>query len=371
MSGITKEQRAWWERSSRYRSSKPDLTRAAITRWATVRLYSSAPQIQSGDYFSYHNTPDSLEWVVQTMLPPRIREQIGALIVQAYRDHHQEIATLLRPVIVQTIRDAADVIRDEFNKSVAGRQEQIEKLSNRYQVELVEKQLIPLIQDEIWPIVQQEATPLAMQIGEELWQQASIWRFGWRIVYDQSPLPQRNLVRKEFQRFLDRYGGPVIQAHLPDMLEVQRNVIRRMAENPKIRTVSSRIIEDVVRDQEFQQLVNDVLRDIFVDNERLSDALERNWNSEQARTALEITNDRLQSTITRIGQTLFGAPDTRITPEFSRVLRNRVLHKDDRWLELHLVGSRGGSQPEPGELHVVPGQTGTENPFHIPHRSSF
>ena len=162
---------------------EPDLNKRVITRWARVELYSSAPVLQEEDFFSYHQTPDSMEWVVQTMLPPRIRDQISALIVEAYRENHEEITRLLRPLIIKSIRDAADVIREEFNKSVARRAEQIQELGDRYRVELVEQELIPLVQDEIWPIVQREGTPLALQIGEELWEQASIWRFGWRMVY--------------------------------------------------------------------------------------------------------------------------------------------------------------------------------------------
>ena len=50
--------------------------------------------------------------------------------------------------------------------------------------------------------------------------------------------------------------------------------------------------------------------------------------------AMRIANDRLQPTVTEIGKALFGSPRTGITPEFARVLRNRVLHKDERWLIL-------------------------------------
>jgi hypothetical protein len=50
---------------------------------------------------------------------------------------------------------------------------------------------------------------------------------------------------------------------------------------------------------------------------------------------MKMANGRLESTITRIGQALFGSPKGKITPEFARVLRNRVLHKDDRWLVLN------------------------------------
>lgn len=336
------------------------------TNWARIELYASAPPLRDGDYLSYHRTPDSMDWVVQMMLPPSTRSKIGGLILKAYREHHAKIAEMLQPIIVQSIREAADVVREEFNNSISNRDTQIQKLADRYQIELVEQELIPLIQDEIWPIIQAEITPLAMEIGQDVWQHASVWRFGWRAVYDSLPLTDQNLVQREFQRFLERHAVPIIESRLPDMLAIQTDILQNVSDNVKVREVVSHISRKVLRDPEFQQLVTDMLRDVFIGNERLMDVFERNWNSEQARDALKITNDRLDPTITDIGIALFGSPETRITPEFSRVLRYKILNKDDRWLVLHLHQPRNPTDSTPKRIPVVEGITGTENPFHVP-----
>ena len=124
----------------------------------------------------------------------------------------------------------------------------------------------------------------------------------------------------------------------------------------------------VLRDPEFQRLTMDLLQDVFVDNQRLTQVFEKNWKSEEAKRALEITNKRLDPTITRIGQALFGSPELSITPEFSRVLRNRILHKDDRWLVLHLAEDRSRELGVRETMRVMFEETGTENPFHVPAR---
>ena len=292
---------------------------------AKVEFFSSLPELRNGDYLAYHNTPESVEWMVQMMLPPKTREKISGLIMQAYRKHQTELSELLQPIIVQTIRDTTDVIKSEFKLALKTHDERIKRLGERYQSELVERELIPLIQDEIWPIVQEESTPVAREIGMEMWQQVSVWRFGWRMLYDRSPLPEKNMVEKEFQRFIDQHGAPILEARLPEMLELQQKILSRVSENKKVQKVVGDATGKVVQDSEFQHLAADILRDVFVDNDRLMAAFEENWKTKEAQSVLEITNQRLEPTITSIGQALFGDPEHSITPEFSRVLRNRIL----------------------------------------------
>ncbi len=345
---------------------------AVWTKRAQVQFYGSTPELNEGDYLTYHHTPATMDWVVQMMLPPHKRKEIADLIGEAYRKHYSEIADAMQPVVLQSVKDASDVIRQDFYASIQQRRRQIEKLGNRYQVELVDQELVPLIEDEIWPIVQSESQPLASQIGEEMFQQASVWRFGWRFLYDRSPLPQRNLVKKEFDRFMVQHGAPIIKKHIPDFLDVQQSVLRRISNNQKVKNVVSSTTMKILRDPECQTLITDILRDVFVDNEKLQHVFESNWKSEAAVRALKLTNQRLDPTITRIGQSLFGSPEQSITPEFSRILRNRILHKDDRWLVLHRT-SKSTKQPLAGDtkIAVKPGFTGTENPFHVPARTNF
>lgn len=341
------------------------------TDWAKVEFFSSQAEIVEGDFLSYHQTPATMDWVVQMMLPPYKRKEISDLISAAYREHYADIAQELQPILIQSVKDAANVVRETFYVSINERKEQITKLGNRYQVELVEQELVPLIKDEIWPIVEQETQPLAVEIGQEMFQKASVWRFGWRFIYDRSPLPEKNLVQKEFQRFLDQHGIPIVEKHLPEFLKIQQSVLKRASSNTKVQQVVSNTSMKVLRDPEFQKLTTDILRDVFVDNQRLMDAFERNWNSTEAKRALATTNQKLDSTITKIGQALFGSPEQSITPEFSRILRNRILQKDDRWLVLHINEQRAKPLSKKKKLIVRAGKTGTENPFHVPARAKF
>ena len=125
-------------------------------KWARVEFYSSQPEIVEGDFLTYHQTPASMDWVVQMMLPPYKRQEIADLISSAYRRHYDEIAKQLQPILIQSVKDTAAVVREEFYISINEREKQISQLGNRYQVELVEQELVPLIQDEICPSSEQK-----------------------------------------------------------------------------------------------------------------------------------------------------------------------------------------------------------------------
>jgi hypothetical protein len=297
------------------------------------------------------------------MLPEKIRREIGSLIVDAYSNHQEEIAELMQPIILRSMRDVASVVQDDLTNAITVRAKQVDKLRNRYQTELVEKRIVPLVEDEILPILQVHGEPLAKQIGSEIWQRASVFRFGWRYLYDRSPLPEKNLLATEFERFVRYEAIPIVRNYLPDIVRTQQAILREVSQNEKVQAVVSEMIHEVAQDEEFQDFVADILRDVFVDNDRLQEAIRKNWESPDAQAALAITNMKLDPTITEIGATLFGSPDTRITPEFSRVMRNKIMFKDDRWLVLHLSGERQPDATRPTVITVRTGRSGAHDPF--------
>jgi hypothetical protein len=334
---------------------------------AFAEIYSSARPLRDGDYLTYHTTPESIDWVVQMMLPPETRAEIARLIASAFRDHQMEIVTALQPIVEKSIRDAGAVIRQDLRNAFAKRDARIRELSKRFQTELVGERLMPLIRDEIWPIVQDEVRPLAIQIGEELWSQTSLWRFGWRAAFDAIPLTEKDLTKREFERFLKDKAVPILESHVYELVEVQQTIMTRISENSRVQSVITEGVKKIASDPDVQQLLTEVFKEVFVDNPRLREVLDRNWSGPEAQQALRITNQRLEPTITAIGETMFGNPFKEINPEFSRVLRNRVLRKDSRWLVLRNDGT-SASGAAPTSLPVRPASTSTENPFHIPAR---
>jgi hypothetical protein len=137
-----------------------------------------------------------------------------------------------------------------------------------------------------------------------------------------------------------------------------------LAENDEVRGVIASSLQAIAQDREVRDLAISLLREVLLHNERLNDRLVEIWSSPQAERAMRLTNDRLDHAITSIGAELFGDPFVAITPEFSRVLRYKVLKKDFHWFLLE----RGAAEARPvvGQLPVTVGEPSLENPFHIP-----
>jgi len=321
---------------SRVKDEQTNHEGLAFVDRAFVTLFGSAPNLSETDYLEYHEAPDSSGWVLQTMLPPSKRKELTKLIVDSYQKNQEDIVSALRPVVEASLRDASNVIRDDLKTAFDSREEQIRKIGQRYQTDLVEKEIVPLVQSEILPIVKTEAEPLASQIGHEIWSEVSVFRFGWRYIYDKAPLPDKKLTEKEFKRFVDEKAVPILESHVEEIVDVQQRIVQQIARNEKVKSTVAKSFKSVVNDPEVQQLLSEVFQEVFVNNDRLKGVLEEHWKGPEAQRAMAIANDRLEPTITEIGIALFGSPREKITPEFARVLRHRILHKDSRWLTLHV-----------------------------------
>jgi len=312
--------------------------RLAWVQRATVTFFSGSPPLSEGTSVELNSTDQSPAWVAQTMLSPSMRETLSQLILTAYNDHQEDLVKQFKPVIEKTIVDSARLVRDSIADELERRQDDVAAIGQRYQEDVIQKEFLPVIQAEVWPIVEEEAGPLVEEIGQEVWQEVSVWRFGWRFLYDKSPLPDKKLSQKEFDRFVQNKALPIFESHFEDVIEMQKRMITRVLANKKVTGKASTVAREFFSDKEVQTLFKDVFREAVVENLDLRKSIEQTWRSDEARRAMKMANGKLESTITQIGQALFGSPNGKITTEFARVLRNRVLHKDDRWLVLKTGG---------------------------------
>jgi len=323
-------------------------------------------QTRSVELFSsVHQSANSAEWVVRTMMPPKTRQKIIELMTQAWTQNEEELVTLFTPLIEDSVADFGRIVKQDLQVAIENHRGEIDELTQRYREQLVNKEILPLISDEIWPIVQEESQPLAEEIGREIWQEVSVWRFGWRYIYDKSPLPKKKLAEKEFNRFVEKSAGPILESHLDDFIKVQESLLSKISSNEKVKQTFSKSANVISNDPKFRELMASIFQEVLVKNDRLADSLKATWKSPKAQKAMDRASERFDPVVTDIGATLFGSTSTAITPEFARVLRNKVLHKDERWLTLHtkVSGNRDEKlasmivqRMESGKIESVPGQ---------------
>jgi len=335
-------------------AENPDELKIAYVQEATVTLFGGAPKLRSDAKFVLQSTPKSTEWVMKTMLHEEKRRELVTLIMNSYRRHMPEIAAAFEPVVKDSLATAGAVIKDELQVAFEAKEKEFLALGKRFETELLQEKIVPLLQDEVWPVVEKQGAPLAQKIGTEIWQELSLWRFGWRFLYDRSPLPERNFTQNEFNRFVKSKATPIMKAHLPEILELQKSLVNELSQHPEVRKTVRESFRTVVDDREVRALLTDIFKDVLIDNPRLRETMEQQWTGERARAAIDLASRRLDPTINQIGETMFGNPNKGITPEFARVMRRMVLSKDQRWFMLDpgsVMGDDAAANNQLGESY--------------------
>ena len=356
----------------RVESATSDSMELAYGKRAYAKLYPNAPELTSQDYFAYHDTPESMGWVIEQMLPPDKRQAYTEKLLSTFKENQQELNELLEPIIKKSIAESVVVIQADLKVAIDNRADKIREIGSRLQTDLVNEDIVPLVREKIWPVIQAEAAPVLNSVGQSMWKEVSVWRFGWRYLYDASPLPEKDLTKKEFNRFLENHGIEILQNHADDFLEVQKEVLRKVSENETVQSVVRDSVREFLSDEEVQVLFGEIFNEVVVNNERLHLVWQQNWNSEEAQNAIALASARMQPTIEEIGQQMFGSPDEPIPPEFARVLRHRIMFKDDRWMTLvHHPGETPLASNTAVRVVDAEPEPKTDNPFYIrsrPHK---
>lgn len=304
-----------------------------LTRQFDVVIYDEALAVfPDGFELHYHTTPMSLDWVVRTMIPPERQQEIARYIAAEWRLQQEQLVTELKPVVREGLKTAARAIEAELPGILNSYRSELNELGDRFETEILKEQIVPLVQAEILPIIEDEATPVAEDVGRALWKRVSLFSFAWRFLADKSPLPKKDRVKAEFQRFVEEEVIPELESRTDQFIQVTENIVRRSLENPKVQAVLRENLKRVVEDDELKDLLRRIVREAIVENESLRHSVEAYMNDHQTKAAMQLAGARLEPMVRHIGDLIFGTREKGITPEFSRILRSQILKKDRRWL---------------------------------------
>lgn len=354
--------------SALLKESRPLPERIAYVDQARVELYSFGPPTQPGSLLTHYVAPLSLASVAELLAPPEKRAAAVAELQAALLEHQQALVQALAPLVERSMHETLAIVQEDFPGVWQRRRPEIDALLQEYRVQIVDRELLPLVQAEVWPIAVEHGQPVATAIGRELWSRVSLWRFGWRFLYDRSPLPERNLAEREFQRFLAEEVQPVLQERTPEIAAAVEQIVADVADDPQVRLFVRGSLDRVLQDARVRRLIVQMLREVLVDNPRVRAALMQTWTGPDAERVLNFASSKLEPTIRRLTDKLLGTPQTGITPEFAEALRMQILQKDRRWLQLTPAA---GTDAEPvAAFDVQVGGESPLNPFLAEHSAS-
>ena len=295
-----------------------------------VEFYRDDLDWQAGE-LELHRPTRSLARVVQVMMTPERIERLKEILLVVRQRHEAEMIEELTPIVKQAFEELRPIIETDLRAAIVSHRPQLEQLSDRYQSQIAEQRLVPLVRSDILPVVQKHATPLLEDIGSELWQRVSLWRFAWRYVYDGSVGPSEPLVKREWDRFVRQQAMPLLQSRSPDFLEVQTKIIKELADNPAVTAAIRESLGEVMDDPAVWQVTRSIVAEAITQNPRVENALRQILQSSQTQERLSRLGGRIEPYAVMIGQELFGSPQE-VNEEFALVLRHMILQKDEQWL---------------------------------------
>jgi hypothetical protein len=301
---------------------------------ASAFIYPAAPALGTQPAVVYQTKPDTLVWVVDALLTPERKALLLLDLERAIEVHRAEIVAAFQPVIERSLHDLLGVLEQDLPPAIERHRQELDTLGARYRREILNKDFLPLVKSDVLPIVRQRAEPVLREVGQELWQQVSLWRFGWRFAYDLSPLPEKNLMDREWNRFVEQDALPVLEKHSDQFVNVIQDILRDVSRDERLQAAARSSLRMIASDPDSQRVLRELFEEVVVRNPRFRQTLERELSDPATRQAIELAARRLEPALRRSSDTIFGTQEAGITPEFARVLRTEILDKDERWFLL-------------------------------------
>lgn len=340
-------------------SDNETVSRKVSARWFETRYHPVDAT------WHYYETPKDFGWIANVLLPENKRLALAKSLVERFRSHQAEIITHLEPVVTQSISGLAPLVQSRIRESLESQQAELAALAEKYHAELIQERIVPIVKTEVMPIIRSRSQPLLNQIGEELFERVSLWSFAWRYLYDTSPLPQRDLVKRKFERFVEQEAVPVLESHTEEVLELVRAIARDIASNEVVRKVAKDATSEMFHDPELRRILAKCIEDVFTDSEPFRETLKRNLESESGQQLARSLQRTLEPWLREAGVQLLGTPEEGLTPELVAVLRSQILAKDQRWIVVAVEPKTHPSSPPNFNIQLTRGNEWVRYPMLI------
>ncbi len=327
---------------------------------ATAIIYPDGPLVGEDARLRFYHADGSLEWIIETLLPPRKREALVASFNEAIQDHRHEIFASLEPLIQRSVADAFLLFQHQIGPFLERHSDELDLLGADLRADIIDRRLAPAAREHLWPVVQREAEPLLEKLMGEIGQRIPWWRIGRMAVQD---VFGGERVQREVRRFIEEEVSDVVEAHSDDIQQAMQKVITDVADDPDVQKTLRQSMQRIIEDERLNALIMQLVQELVIDNPTLHSILEAHWTGEEAAKAFRLAGERLEPVLAEMGHAIVADND-RIAPEFAYVLRAGLLRMDTRWYMLEQP-ARDVAAERPQRRVTISVYRG-ERPDHVP-----
>jgi hypothetical protein len=314
-----------------------------------------AGALREGATATAHTVPSTAAWVVRTLVPPERARAIREEAARFLEAEGKAIGDALWPEVRLALLDLLALYREEVPAVLKRHSARIQALAKRHREGVIEEELVPVVEEVVLARARERFRPLLEEAGVELWKALPIWSLGVKYLWEKVPGTPDEQVRKRFEKYLKSDAEPIIRKHAPQAVRIAGEVLRESLKDERVKAAIAEVAETIASDPETGAILRDLLRDLFLENERLPEVLDRRWKAGLGAAVAEAAR-RFEPLVRRVADSIALTPDRKsINPRLARVLRARVMRKDTRWVLL--TAGDGGPIADGAR---IPGSVGLE-----------
>ena len=135
--------------------------------------------------------------------------------------------------------------------------------------------------------------------------------------------------------FVDNKAIPILKAHEDELIKALEDLIEEGARDPEVRAALGAATRRLANDPKFKTIIRGVIEDALIKPLDVRVMFERILADPAHQGRLRHLETLFAPMLQRIGRRLTVDPQTgRIDPDLARVIRRVVFNKDARWVEL-------------------------------------
>lgn len=303
---------------------------------------SVARNFGSGTRVIAMNPDGNLAWVLKTLVPPDMRDEVLEELAGLWGKRREQTMTALRPYLLRLVGDIGSLLGEGLPDALKQHDAERQLFVKAFVADVFSQDLGPVLEREFMTRLEERLGPLAGTIGAEIWATVSfadMMSLSWIATKDVFGAAQKEEMARQLARLLEKKALPVFKKHAPTAFREAGSAVVEGFEEPSVQAAFDRAFKHTLAHDAFQDFLGAVVDTWIVRNAQLHNKLVEALDSEELRKPLDdlwraaepLLEGALEEILTR-------ADREGMDHQLVRVLRRVVLKKDEHYLVLESDG---------------------------------